>query len=96
MSLARDMEPLRAECGYCRDWYYSDPLTFEEALAAGWAVVESKLACTDHLTICARCGDPCLLEQDGCVADGIWHCSECARDCSDCGRWEAAERSADA
>lgn len=90
--LSRDPEPLQAGCTRCDDWRDSDPLTFEEALRAGWAVIRGQLICPDHLVPCTRCGDPCLLASDGCVKDGDFHCDEHAGDCSDCGRFEAAER----
>lgn len=90
--IARDLPPVLAVCSRCTDWIDSDRITVDQALSDGWAVLNGKLVCTDHLVPCTRCGDPCLLESDGCVRDGDWHCDECAGNCGECGRYEAAGR----
>lgn len=90
--LPRDPEPLYAECSRCDDAQESDRYTLEEALHRGWAVIGDALVCEAHLVPCTRCGDPCLLESDGCVRDGDFHCDEHADECSECGRYESQER----
>jgi hypothetical protein len=90
--LPRDPTPLRAECSECQDWRDSDPLTIDEALSDGWAVVDSQLVCPDHLTKCDYCGVHCLLERDGCCDNSTWHCLSCGLLCGRCGEHDRQER----
>lgn len=89
----RDPDPILAVCSRCSEAQESDRYSIDDALAnQGWAVIADQLICDAHLTCCTNCGDPCLLESDGCVRDGDYHCSECWQTCGECGRWAASER----